>query len=65
MNWVGGAAMAVFSHRTNNMILEIFLGFHGLVRKLASYKRLYFLGLFVMAGRLVTRVCLNIWNMFE
>lgn len=47
------------------MILKIFMKIYGVVHQMSSYKRLYFLGLFVMAGRLVTRVCLNLWNMIE
>ncbi|HOW59363.1 MAG TPA: hypothetical protein PLO78_06545 [Candidatus Omnitrophota bacterium] len=33
--------------------------------EMSSYRRIYFLGLLVMAGRVVSRVFLNLWDMIE
>ena len=47
------------------MLLNIGAKFYGWVHKMSSYKRLYFIGLFIMAGRLVARAFMNVWDMIE
>jgi hypothetical protein len=46
-------------------IKNIFWKIYGVVHAMSSYKRLYFIGLFVAAGRMVARVFLNLWDMIE
>ena len=47
------------------MIKKILYKIYVVVHEMSSYKRLYFIGLIVFAGRIVGRVFMNLWDMFE